>query len=146
MERAIDTFLTGAPHSSASSDSASTRALRVGPQGTTRRLQALCRRRFLCTQDQVHATKARSHLPASLALTFAESDGIDDARRQWNDYVGTGFEFVVDPSWVIGMCGLAEGAIVVGDPTYAAPLFNQLARWAGQFCTTGITAQGPVSN
>jgi hypothetical protein len=28
---------------------------------------------------------------------------------------------VVDPSWIIGMFGFAEGAVVVGDPTYAAP-------------------------
>jgi len=60
-------------------------------------------------------------VPAALALVFVEGDRIDDARRQLNEYVGTSFEFVVDPSWIIGMCGFAEGAVVVGDPTYAAP-------------------------
>jgi hypothetical protein len=44
------------------------------------------------------------------------------------------------------MCGFAEAAIVLGDPKYAGPLFDQLSPWAGQWCTTGITCQGPVSH
>jgi hypothetical protein len=44
------------------------------------------------------------------------------------------------------MCGFAEGAIEVADPRFARPLFDQLVPWANQWCTTGITAQGPISH
>ena len=44
------------------------------------------------------------------------------------------------------MCGFAEGAIEVADPRFARPLFDQLAPWADQWCTTGITGQGPISH
>jgi tetratricopeptide (TPR) repeat protein len=53
----------------------------------------------------------------------------------------------MDQLWLTGMTSYAEAAIVVPDPTFAEPLFDQLAPWAGQLATDGAaTASAPVSH
>jgi tetratricopeptide (TPR) repeat protein len=91
-------------------------------------------------------SEARDVAKAALALAHAEGDRLVEARQLLEDFATSGFALVLDASWIIGMCGFAEAAIVVGDPKYALPLFDQLSPWADQWCTTGITAQGPVSH
>ena len=89
---------------------------------------------------------AREIVNAALALAHAEGDRLVEARQLLEDFAAADFDLVLDASWIIGMCGFAEAAIILGDPKYAGPLFDQLSSWAGQWCTTGITCQGPVSH
>jgi DNA-binding SARP family transcriptional activator len=91
-------------------------------------------------------SEARDVVKAALALAHAEGDRLAEVRQLLEEFATAGFDLVLDASWIIGMCGFAEAAIVLGDPKYAGPLFDQLSPWAGQWCTTGITCQGPVSH
>ena len=91
-------------------------------------------------------SEAREVVNAALALAHAEGDRLVEARQLLEDFAAADFDLVLDASWIIGMCGFAEAAIILDDPTYAGPLFDQLSPWAGQWCTTGITCQGPVSH
>jgi DNA-binding SARP family transcriptional activator/tetratricopeptide (TPR) repeat protein len=91
-------------------------------------------------------SEAHDVVNAALALAHAEGNRLVEARQLLEDFATAGFDLVLDASWIIGMCGFAEAAIVVGDPKYAHPLFDRLSPWAGQWCTTGITCQGPVSH
>jgi class 3 adenylate cyclase len=90
--------------------------------------------------DNVHPVNA------ARVLALADGDRTDEVRQLLEVSAGTGFNFLVDASWSIVMCGFAEGAIEVADPRFARPLFDHLAPWAYQWCTTGITAQGPISH
>jgi hypothetical protein len=90
--------------------------------------------------DNVHT------ISAALVLALADGDRTDEVRQLLEESAGTGFNFLVDASWSIVMCGFAEGAIEVADPRFARPLFDHLAPWANQWCTTGITGQGPISH
>jgi class 3 adenylate cyclase len=83
---------------------------------------------------------------AALVLALADGDRTGEVRQLLEESAGTGFNFLVDASWSIAMCGFAEGAIEVADPRFARPLFDHLAPWANQWCTTGITGQGPISH
>jgi len=109
-------------------------------KGTLIDLVPLIERMATEITENVHEIKA------ALVLALADGDHTDEARQLLEGFVGTGFKFLVDASWSIGMCGFAEGAIEVGDPRFARPLFEQLAPWADQWCTTGITAQGPIGH
>jgi hypothetical protein len=91
-------------------------------------------------------SEAREIVNAALALAHAEGDRLVEARQLLEDFAAADFDLVLDASWIIGMCGFAEAAIILGDPKYAGPLFDQLSPWTGQWCTTGITCQGPVSH
>jgi hypothetical protein len=90
--------------------------------------------------DNVHP------INAALVLALAEGDRADEVRQLLEESADTGFNFLVDASWSIVMCGFAEGAIEVEDPRFARPLFDHLAPWANQWCTTGLTGQGPISH
>ena len=90
--------------------------------------------------DNVHP------INAALVLALADGDRTDEVRQLLEKSAGTGFNFLVDASWSIVMCGFAEGAIEMADPRFPRPLFDHLAPWANQWCTTGITAQGPISH
>jgi tetratricopeptide (TPR) repeat protein len=85
-------------------------------------------------------------IKAGLVIALAENDRNDEARQLLEEFSGTGYSFLLDCSWTIGLCGFAEGAIAVGDPRYAAPLFDHLAPWSAQWCTTGVTGSGPISH
>ena len=100
----------------------------------------------LIEQMATEITENRYAVKAALVLALADGDRTDEVRELLEELVGTGFVFLVDALWSIGMCGFAEGAIEVGDPRFARPLFDQLAPWAAQWCTTGVTAQGPISH
>lgn len=98
----------------------------------------------LIREMALQATDVPDVVNAGLTLAHAEAESIEEARQLLEEAASGGFELRLDASWIIGMCGFAEGAIVVGDPKYAEPLFGRLSPWAGQWCTTGITGQGPV--
>jgi class 3 adenylate cyclase len=101
----------------------------------------------LIEQMATEITENLYAVKAALVLALADGDRTDEVRQLLEEeFVDTGFKFLVDALWSIGMCGFAEGAIEVGDPRFARPLFDQLAPWADQWCTTGVTAQGPIGH
>jgi class 3 adenylate cyclase/tetratricopeptide (TPR) repeat protein/biotin operon repressor len=100
----------------------------------------------LIEQMAVGMTENLGMVNAALVLALSEGSRNDEVRMLLEEYSGTGFNFLLDCAWSIGMCGFAEGAIEVADPRFAAPLFDHLAPWSAQWCTTGITAQGPISH
>ena len=100
----------------------------------------------LIEQMATEITENLYAVKAALVLALADGDRTDEVRQLLEEFVGTGFNFLVDALWSIGMCGFAEGAIELGDPRFARPLFDQLAPWADQWCTTGVTAQGPIGH
>jgi hypothetical protein len=92
-------------------------------------------------------TEAPDAIKSGLLLAHADGGRIDEARDLLEECATrTGFDLVLDASWNITMCAFAEAAILVNDPNFAGPLFDHLAPWAAQWCTTGITGQGPVSH
>jgi DNA-binding SARP family transcriptional activator/tetratricopeptide (TPR) repeat protein len=110
-------------------------------KGTLSELAPLIEQMGAMTPDVPDAVKS------GLLLAHADGDRIDEARDLLEEFATrTGFDLILDASWNIMMCACAEAAIVVGDPKYAAPLFDYLAPWAAQWCTTGVTGQGPVSH
>jgi class 3 adenylate cyclase/biotin operon repressor len=109
-------------------------------KGTLVELVPLIEQMAMEITDNVHP------INAALVLALADGDRTDEVRQLLEVSAGTGFDFLVDASWSIVMCGFAEGAMEVADPGFARPLFDQLAPWANQWCTTGITAQGPISH
>jgi class 3 adenylate cyclase/tetratricopeptide (TPR) repeat protein len=100
----------------------------------------------LIEQMATEITENVHPINAALVLALADGDRTDEVRHLLEESADTGFNFLVDASWSIVMCGFAEGAIAVADPRFARPLFDQLAPWANQWCTTGITGQGPISH
>ena len=100
----------------------------------------------LIEQMATEITENLYAVKAALVLALADGDRTDEVRPLLEEFVGTGFHFLVDALWSVGMCGFAEGAIEVGDPRFARPLFDQLAPYADQWCTTGITVQGPIGH
>ena len=99
----------------------------------------------LIEQMATEITEDLHMITAALVLALADGGRTDEVRQLLEESADTGFDFIVDASWIIGMCGFAEGAIEVADPRFARPLFDRLAPWANQWCTTGITCQGPIS-
>jgi hypothetical protein len=85
-------------------------------------------------------------IKAGLVIALVESDRNEEVRELLEEFSGTGFDFLLDCSWTIGLCGFAEGAIAVADPRFAGPLFDHLAPWSAQWCTTGVTGSGPISH
>jgi class 3 adenylate cyclase len=85
-------------------------------------------------------------IKAALVRALAESDRHEEVREVLEEFCDTGFDFLLDCSWTLGLCGFAEGAIAVGDHRFAAPLFDHLAPWSAQWCTTGVTGSGPISH
>ena len=100
----------------------------------------------LIEQMATEITENLYAVKAALVLALADGDRTDEVRQLLEEFVGGGFHFLVDALWSVGMCGFAEGAIEVGEPRFARPLFDQLAPWAHQWCTTGITVQGPIGH
>jgi class 3 adenylate cyclase/tetratricopeptide (TPR) repeat protein len=82
---------------------------------------------------------------AALAMAYVEADRTDDARHLLEEFAAADFDLPLDPAWLSGMVVYADVAIECRDPKYAGPLFDQLAPWADQFSSTGLTAEGPVS-
>jgi hypothetical protein len=85
-------------------------------------------------------------IKAGLIIALAQNDRTDEVRMLLEEFSDTGFDFLLDCSWAIGLCGCAEGAITLGDPRFAAPLFDLLAPWSAQYATTGVTGSGPISH
>jgi len=81
----------------------------------------------------------------SLALAHAEAGRLDDARRVLEEFAATDFDLPVDGNWSLGMISYALAAIAVGDPRYAAPVFDRLEPWADQWATGGLGSSGPFT-
>ncbi len=81
-----------------------------------------------------------------LAKAHVEVDHTDEALRQLEAFAGSGFDLQLDQVWLSGMVDYADAAVVCGDPTYAAPLFERLAPWHAQLPATGASALPPVSH
>jgi class 3 adenylate cyclase/tetratricopeptide (TPR) repeat protein len=101
----------------------------------------------LLEQMAADAPDIAGAITSALAVAHAEADRTEDARRLLQEFATTGFTLSMDQLWLTGMTSYAEAAIVVPDPTFAEPLFDQLAPWAGQLATDGAaTASAPVSH
>ncbi len=81
----------------------------------------------------------------SLALAHAEAGRLDDARRVLEEFAATDFDLPVDGNWSLGMISYALAASAVGDPRYAAPVFDRLEPWADQWATGGLSTSGPLT-
>ena len=80
-----------------------------------------------------------------VAMWLAESDRIAEAAGLLEEFSAAAFELPFDGFWLTGIVNYASAAIVVADRNYADPLFDRLSRYADLSCSTGPTADGPVS-
>ena len=78
-------------------------------------------------------------------MELAESDRIAEAASLLEEFAAAAFELPFDGFWLTGIVNYASAAIAVGDRNYADPLFDRLSRYADLSCSTGPTADGPVS-
>ena len=85
-------------------------------------------------------------LSGALIAADIEAGRIDEARSRMSAFAEGGFELEMNPVWISGMAFYAEAAIELGEPAFAAPLFEQLAPWADQWSDNGATAANPVSH
>ena len=77
----------------------------------------------LIEQMATEITENLYAVKAALVLALADGDRTDEVRRLLEEFVGTGFHFLVDALWSVGMCGFAEGAIEVGgSPVRPSPV------------------------
>lgn len=82
---------------------------------------------------------------SALALAHAEADRTAEASLLLRDFADCGFALPWNNTWTLGMTFYAEAAIAVRDPDFASPILDRLAPWAGQWSTTGVTAEGPIA-
>jgi hypothetical protein len=84
---------------------------------------------------------------AVLAQAHAQASHTEDVRHLLEEFAAAEFDLPADQGWVTAMYSYGEAAIHCGDPTYAGPLFDKLAPWAGQSVASGsVTASGLVSH
>jgi DNA-binding SARP family transcriptional activator/tetratricopeptide (TPR) repeat protein len=81
-----------------------------------------------------------------MAAAHVEGERTDEARRLLEGFAASDFELPLGQDWIHGMVAFAEAAIECRDPTYAASLFDQLARWADQWSCSVVHTEGPVSH
>ncbi len=84
-------------------------------------------------------------IQAYLVMELAESDRIAEAASLLEEFAAAAFDLPFDGFWLTGIVYYASAAIAVGDRNYADPLFDRLSRYADLSCSTGPTADGPVS-
>ncbi len=82
---------------------------------------------------------------AMRALTCVEGDRFDVAAQLLEEFATAGFELHMDSQWLTSMLCYADVAITVKAADHSAALFELLAPWGEQWCSSGITAEGPVS-
>jgi class 3 adenylate cyclase len=83
-------------------------------------------------------------LTGALAMASIEAGRPDDARARLETFAASGFELEMNPVWITGMTFYADAAIWLGDPTFAAPLFDRLVPWADLWSDNGATTENPV--
>lgn len=81
---------------------------------------------------------------AALALAFADSGRLHDARRLLGEFAAIDYALPEDIGWLTGMGCYAEAAIVCGDRDAADALLVHLAPWAGHIDHTSTLSFGPV--
>ena len=83
---------------------------------------------------------------ASLAMALSEGGQFDECRAVLREFADAGYELRMDTAWINGMTEYAEAAINLGEPEFAAALYELLEPCSGQFSSAGgLTAEGPVS-
>ena len=85
-------------------------------------------------------------LTGALIAADIEAGRIADGRSRMAVLAAGGFELEMNPVWISGMAFYAEAAIELDEPSFAAPLFQQLEPWADQWSDNGATAANPISH
>jgi class 3 adenylate cyclase len=83
-------------------------------------------------------------LRGALAVASLEGDRPEEARARLEAFAADGYELEMNPVWITGMAFYAEAAIGLGDPAFAAPLFERLEPWAHLWADNGATAENPI--
>ena len=83
-------------------------------------------------------------LSGALAVASLEGDRPDEARARLEAFAADDYELEMNPVWITGMAFYAEAAIGLGDPAFAAPLFERLEPWAHLWADNGATAGNPI--
>jgi hypothetical protein len=83
-------------------------------------------------------------LRGALAVASLEGDRPEEARARLEAFAADGYELEMNPVWITGMAFYADAAIGLGDPVFAAPLFERLEPWAHLWADNGATAENPI--
>jgi hypothetical protein len=83
-------------------------------------------------------------LSGALAVASLEGDRPDEARARLEAFAADGYELEMNPVWITGMAFYADAAIGLGDPVFAAPLFERLEPWSHLWADNGATAENPI--
>jgi class 3 adenylate cyclase len=83
-------------------------------------------------------------LMGALAVASIEADRPDEARARLETFAHDGYDLEMNPVWITGMAFYADAAIGLGDPVFAAPLFERLEPWAHLWADNGATAENPI--
>ncbi len=96
-------------------------------------------------EDMASSTpNTSSVLSGALAVASLEGDRPDEARARLEAFAADGYQLEMNPVWITGMAFYAEAAIGLGDPAFAAPLFERLEPWAHLWADNGATAENPI--
>jgi class 3 adenylate cyclase/tetratricopeptide (TPR) repeat protein len=83
-------------------------------------------------------------ISGALAIACVEQGRLDEARHRLEAFAHLDGEDRMHPASIFGPLWHAETAIELDDPTFAAPLYDRLAPYAGQWVSAGALIESPV--